>query len=385
MENEKLGIATYPRAGAFHGGLGGTYARLGQYESAISFVQQELALHPRGPIPYEVLMDMYVALDRLDKARSVYEQAKALGLNAPDFHISLYALAFVQHDAPAMEREAALLDSIPGVGNEIPCARASSESYFGRSRKAHELTLRAVKSIAAGGLNETAATCLARRAFEEALAGEHAAAHADASEALNRAVGRDVETLAAYAFASTGEENRAQTLAKNLANRLPLDTLLNSVYLPTLHAGLAIRRGDAAWALELLEPVRPFDTGFLALVPMYPAYVRGEAYLRSGQGDKAAKQFQQVLEHPGLVGNCLVGALARLGLARAFALEAGRGGTAVPAVKNHVSNTGETAVPRPDALAKARAAYQDFFTLWKDADPDIPVLKEAKAEYAKLK
>ncbi len=385
MENEKLGIATYPRAGVFHGGLGAGYARLGQYESAISSVQQAIALSPHGPIAYEVLMDMYIALDRLDQARSVYEQAKALGLSVPDFHLSLYILAFVQHDAPAMEREAAFLDSTPGLGNEIPCARASSEAYYGRSRKARELTQRAVKSIAGGGFNETAATCLARRAFEEALAGETAAAQEDAAEALNRAAGRDVETLAAFAFASSGEVTRAQRFATDLARRFPLDTLLNSVCLPTLRAGLAIRRGDAARALESLEPVRPFDTGFWALVPMYPAYVRGEAYLRRGQGDKAAEQFQQVLDHPGLVGNCPVGALARVGLARAYALEAGADGTAVAAVKNHGSNTGETPVPQQDARAKARAAYQDFFTLWKDADPDIPILQQAKAEYAKLK
>jgi tetratricopeptide (TPR) repeat protein len=383
-EVAKLYIATYPRDIGPYVGLGGIYARLSQYENALSYTRQAIAIHPDDAIANDHLMWIYIALDRLDQARAVYEQAKTHGLNSPRFHLPLFVLAFVQHDTPAMEREAAALDNKPGTGDEMLCRRASSEAYYGRFRQAGKIARLAVQSMAHGGLNETAATCLATRAFEEALAGETAAAQEDASEALNRSSGRDVETLAAFAFAATGEVTRAQALGTDLGRHLPVDTLVNSVYLPTLRAALAIRRGDTARALELLETVRPFDKGLWAGIPMYSAYVRGEAHLHAGQGDKAAEQFHQVLNHRGLVGTCPVGALASLGLARAYALEAGAGGTAVPAVRNQGSATGETPVPQPDSLAKARAAYKDFLTLWKDADPDIPILKQAKAEYAKL-
>jgi tetratricopeptide (TPR) repeat protein len=392
-EASKLFIATYPRAIGGYVGLGAIYAQLSQYEAAVSYTRQEVAFHPEIAIPYEVLMEIYIALNRLDEARTVYEQAKAHGLNSPEFHFPLYVLAFVQHDAPAVEREAASLDNKPGLGDKMRCGRASSESYYGRFRQARKFTRLAVQSMAHGGLNETAAACLAARAFEEALAGETAAAQEDASGALNRASGRDVETLAAFAFTATGEVTRAQALATDLARRLPLDTLLNSVYLPTVRAALAIRRGDGARALEHLEPVRPFETGFRALVPMYPAYVRGEAYLRTGQGDKAAEQFQHVLDHRGLVGTCPVGALARLGLARAYAMEA-RSAAVSAAVagasrsrkeeQGRGQDADEPLGGRP-APQKPRAAYQDFLSLWNDADPDIPILKQAQREYAELR
>ena len=384
VEVAKLYVATYPRSLTPILGLGAIYARLSQYEGAVTYTQQAIALSPNDPIAYGHLMEICIALNRLDQARDVYEQAKAQGLSRPDFHFPLYLLAFLQHDAPAMEREGASLDNKPGLDVEMLCRRASSEASYGRFRQALEFTRRAVESSAHGGSNETAAECLARRAFEEAVAGKGGAAQKDASGALDLASGRDGETLAAFAFAATDKVTRAQALGTDLASRFPLDTLVNSVYLPTLRAALAIRRGDAAMGLEFLEHAKPFETGLWALVPMYPVYVRGQAYLCTGQGDKAAEQFTQILDHQGLVGNCLVGALARLGLARAYALEASRGVTAVAAAKNHGSHTGETPVPQQAALAKARAAYQDFFTLWKDADPDIPILKQAKAEYAKL-
>jgi hypothetical protein len=183
-------------------------------------------------------------------------------------------------------------------------------------------------------------------------------------------------------------------LAAELDKTFPLDTLVQRYWLPTIRAGVALERQDPNRAIELLQVASMVELSSITAdltIFLCPVYLRGEAYLMLHDGNRAAAEFQKFIDHRGLVMNFPWAALARLGLARAYALEAGTGGTAVPAGRNRGSTTGETPmnrgglpVPQPDALAKARAAYQDFLTIWKDADPDIPILKEAKAEYAKL-
>jgi hypothetical protein len=222
-------------------------------------------------------------------------------------------------------------------------------------------------------------------ALREAAFGNAAAARREAEAALNLAPdSRDAEVQAAFASAWAGDLDRAGKLASSLKKRFPLDTLVNGYWLPTIEARMMLGENNPAGALDRLQTLQSSpELGSIGTCP-YSVYTRGEAYLAAGQGSAAAGEFKKILDHAGLVLNCAVGALARLGLARAYALEAAVGGTAVPAVRNQGSTTGETPVPQPEVLAKSRKAYQAFFTLWKDADPDIPILQQAKAEYARL-
>jgi len=188
------------------------------------------------------------------------------------------------------------------------------------------------------------------------------------------------------ALARAGDTAGAEKLAAELDKAFPLDTRAQRYWLPTIRAGVALERKYPNQAIELLKVASTVELSEPTNLAIFlcPVYLRGQAYLMLHDGNRAAAEFQKFIDHRGLVANFPWGALARLGLARAYALEAGTGGTAVPAVRSRHSNTGETPVPHPDARVKARAAYQDFLTLWKDADPDIPILEEAKAEYAKL-
>ncbi len=243
---------------------------------------------------------------------------------------------------------------------------------------------------------EVAAAYRLDAALWEVAFGNVAEAYRETEAALTLAPdSRDPEAQAALADAWSGDEGGARRLESNLKKRLPLDTLVNDYWLPTIDARMELAKSNPAGALDRLQAVSsPLELGFpieaVNIACLYPVYTQGEAYL-AGQGSAAAGEFQKILDHAGIVLNCATGALARLGLARAYALEPGIGGTAVPDVRKRGSTTSETPMNRgrlpvlqPAALAKARAAYQDFLTLWKDADPDIPILKQAKAEYAKL-
>jgi tetratricopeptide (TPR) repeat protein len=214
-----------------------------------------------------------------------------------------------------------------------------------------------------GGQEERASIFAAGAAVWESLFGNLPLARKRATEALALSKSRDAEYAAAFALAVAGDSSRSQALANDLQNRFPDDTCVRFTYVPTLRALLALKRGDPAQAIELLQTAATYELAVPAVDyyfyfgGLYSAYVRGEAYLALKQGVDAVGEFQKVITHQGIVAGDPVGALARLGLARAYELQ------------------GDT--------AKSRAAYQDFLALWKDADPDIPILKQAKAEYAK--
>ena len=233
---------------------------------------------------------------------------------------------------------------------------SDTTAYFGRLAKARELSRQAVASAERAEEKEKAARYEAEAALREALFGIPSETRQRAAAALALSTGRDARYVAALALALAGDAARAQALANDLAERFPEGTVVQFNYLPVLHAQLALSRNDASKAIELLQTAAPFELGNVAC--LYPVYVRGLAYLLLRQSSEAAAEFQKILDHRGIVFNEPIGALAHLGLARAYAIQ------------------GDT--------AKARAAYQDFLALWKDADPDIPVLEEAKAEYAKL-
>jgi predicted Zn-dependent protease len=286
-------------------------------------------------------------------------QALARKLDDYPLHTNLYVLAFVQGDSVEMAQQAAWFEGKAESENTFLALESATEAYFGRVDRARELTRRAVTSAESAQNKELAALWSADAAFREALFGNFGSARERAGAALSLAPGsRDAESEAALALALTGDVAHAQALTDDLNKRFPVNTLTQSVWLPTIRAAIEINRKTASSAIELLQAAAPYElSGSIGCA--YPAYIRGEAWLAAGQGAAAAAEFQKLLEHRGLVQNCPTGALVHLGLGRAYALQ------------------GDT--------VKARAAYNDFLTLWKDADPDIPILQQAKAEYAKMK
>jgi predicted Zn-dependent protease len=306
----------------------------------------------------------YTPLNRLDEAKATYEQALERKLDHPFIHLALYPIAFLQNDVAGMAQQVAWSAGKPGAEDQLVSMEADTAAYSGRLRNARELSRRAMDSAERTQEKEPAATYSALSGLREALFGNAEEARRRATLAIGLSTGRDVQYGAALAFVYARHDARAQALADDLGKRFPEDTIVQFNFLPTLRAKLAVSKGNASEAIEGLRTATPYELGQTTSstwgwTALYPVYARGEAYLGSHQGNEAGAEFQKILDHHGIVLNEPIGALAHLGLARAYVLQ------------------GDT--------AKAKAAYQDFLTLWKDADPDIPVLIAAKVEYAKLK
>jgi tetratricopeptide (TPR) repeat protein len=354
-----LWIQDYPRVAMPHILLSvSIYGTIGQYEKGIEHGREAVRLSPDFSPAYALLLLDYIAMNRLDEAKATYGQALERKLKNPFFPISLYQIAFLQNDAAGMAQQLASSLGHSGVADKLLSLEADTAAYSGRLKTAREFSRRATDSALRAGEKETAATNSATSGLREALFGNLAEARRGATLATGGSAGRDAQYGAALALAYSGDDKRAQTLTDDLGKRFPEATIVQFNYLPTLRAKLAVSRGNASGALESLRAAVPYELGH-GWTALYPAFVRGEAYLAAHQGSEAAAEFQKILDHRGIVLNEPIGALAHLGLARAYALQ------------------GDT--------AKARAAYQDFLTLWKDADPDIPVRIAAKEEYAKLK
>ena len=360
----ELSLQAYPRSEIQRDFLAGIILpELGQYEKAQEEAVEAVRLNPDFPVTYTILMFMDIALGHLDEAKAVNRQAVERKLEFPLSHLALYQIAFLEHDAPGMARQVAQSKGKPGAEDAALALEAESAAYFGRLRMARDLSRQATESAEHEGEKEAAAIYSIMAELREAMFGNADELHRYAARAREHEMRRDVEYGQALAAAFAGDSGRAQTLAGDLARRFPEDTLVHFNYLPTVRAMLAIHRGKPDEAVEILRTAIPYELGgtsasILAWNVMHPVFVRGEAYLAERQGREAAAEFQKILDHPGIVVNFPIGVLARLGLARAYALQ------------------GDT--------AKARAAYQDFLTLWKDADPDIPVLRAARAEFARL-
>ena len=314
-----------------------------------------------GATHADVVAD-YVYLNRLGDARAAGERALSQRLDTPKLRGKLYVMAFLQNDVSGMKLQTSWGSEKPGVEDWFMALEADTSAYSGKLREARELSRRAVATASGSAEKETAAVYESYSAVRESLMGNPVQARQHVAAALRLSGGRDVMAGAALALAFAGDVAESEARAKELVEWFPEDTLVRYNYLPTIRARLALNRNQASKAIEAVEVAAPYELGAVGdrafTLSLYPAYVRGQAHLVAGHGNEAAAEFQKILDHPGVVQNELIGALAHLGVARACVLQGN--------------------------APKALAAYQNFFTLWKNADPDIPILKQAKAEYAKL-
>jgi tetratricopeptide (TPR) repeat protein len=352
---------TYPRDYFPYRRLGNISATLGNWEKALEEWREALRLEPNSGGNYLNLGQAYMILDQLDEAEAVYKQAEERKLEDELMLQNRYQLAFLKGNAAQMAQLVSAAMGKPGAEDLLLATQADTEGWYGRLKNAHELTGRAMDSAQHNDAKERAAGYQAEAALREAEAGNREQARAEAHAAVKLAPSGYVQAMAALALARAGDTAGAEKLAAELDKAFPLGTLVQRYWLPTIRAGVALERQDPNRAIELLKAASTVELGLTVNLTIFlcPAYLRGEAYLMLHDGNAAATEFQKFIDHRGLVVNFPWGALARLGLARAYAMQ------------------GDT--------AKARTAYQDFLTLWKDADPDIPILKEAKAEYARLK
>jgi eukaryotic-like serine/threonine-protein kinase len=354
----KVWRQTYPRDFIPVNNLGVIYEHTGQWDRALAIVLDAEKLAPDDVILILQKSVSYLGLGRIDEAKATIDQALARKVDTPLFHRQLYFIAFLQSDRAGMDREmAASLKLSPEVSAFAIALDGLTSAYAGRMSKARTSWKRAYDGAHAAGLKGGMATTLQMQAYTEALTGDAAAAKRDAAAALAASNSFASRVRVARTLAIAGDTARAETLADQLTKERPTATLAIGYDLPVVRAQIELHRNNPAKAIELLQPALAYELGFSK--GMLATYVRGQAYLQLHQGAEAAAEFQKIVDHPGVVLNELTGALAHLGLARAYALQ------------------GDD--------AKARLAYQDFFALWKDADSDVPVLKDAKAEYAKLK
>jgi tetratricopeptide (TPR) repeat protein/predicted Ser/Thr protein kinase len=361
----KLWIQAYPRSDMPQDTLSGAiYPAVGKYEKGVEAGREAIRLNPDFFASYALLMFNYISLNRLEEAKVTYKQALERKVKNPFFDVPLYQIAFLQNDAVGMAQQVARSAGTPGAEDELLGLEAETAAYYGRLRDAREFSRRAMDSAERAQEKESAATYSALSGLREALFGNAEEARRRATLAIGRSAGRDLQYGVALALAYAGDEGRVQALTDDLGKRFPEDTIVRSNYLPTLRAKLAVSRGNVSEAIESLRAATPYELGQTTAstygwTALYPVFVRGEAYLAAHQGSEAAVEFQKILDHPGIVLNEPIRALAHLQVGKAYAMQ------------------GDT--------AKAKAAYQDFLLLWKDADSDIPILIAAKSEYAKLK
>jgi len=354
----ELWTANYPRDPVPHGNLGVNYVYMGQYDKALAEQQEMLRLAPDDVVSYGDLGLTYLYLNRLDEAKASFNQAFAHKLDSGSLHQFVYLLAFLRGDAAQMGQQVAWGAGKPGVEDALLSIQSDTEAYYGRLGKARDFSRRAVDSAVRADAKETAAAWQVNAALREAELGNPTSAKQGVTAALALSPGRDVKVAAALTLARIGDAPRAKALAEELEKNYPTNTLLKLCWLPTINAAIELSKGNSSQAVVLLEAAAPYELGDTGNLNLYTPYLRGQAYLLANNGTAAAAEFQKMLDHRGIVANFVTGSLAQLQIGRAYAM------------------AGDT--------AKARAAYQDFLTLWKDADPDVPILKQAKAEYAKL-
>jgi tetratricopeptide (TPR) repeat protein len=346
---------------------GAVYPQLGKYEEAAEEAKKALEIDPEFSIGYSNLAGSYVALDRWDEAAATLRRALDRKLQIPDFFVQQYVIAFLKNDARGMEKEADLAAEKPGADDWIANSEGFVRAYSGRLEEARAMSRRAADLARKAERRDAEALYETDAVVREALFGNASIAKQRAQRALELSKSRDVEYGVAFALALSGDSSRSQALSDDVSRRFPEDTRAQFAYLPTLRALLALNHREPPNAVELLQTTNPYEAGtlseggseyLLGAGNLYSAYVRGLAYLAANRGREATVEFQKILAHRGIVAADPIGALAHLQLGRAYALSGDK--------------------------TKAISAYQDFLALWRDADPDIPIFKKAKAEYAKL-
>jgi tetratricopeptide (TPR) repeat protein len=360
----ELFVATYPRENSPRGILGAmVYPTFAQYEKGIEMAKQMVEIDPDFPVAYLQLAFNNQFAGHLDEAEKALLQASARKLEIPELAAQRYDLAFLKGDQAAMDREVMLAQS---VGDDLVLDRQGFVlAYSGHLKEAKLAAQRAEDLNHAPNQRGKKALFEAGPALWDAFFGNAIAARKEAGAAVDLAMDRDVEYGAGFALALSGESSRSQAIAKDLETRFSEDTVVHGFYLPAIRALLELNRRRPSIALDVLQASRPYDLGIpLSMAPafigpLFTVYVRGLAYLAASEGAEAAAEFQKILDARNIVVSDVIGALAPLQLGRAFVL------------------AGDT--------TKARAAYEDFFALWNDADADIPILKQAKIEYERLK
>ena len=352
--------ASYPRSPVPHANLGANYVMMGQYEKALGEMQTALRLAPDNVVAYGNLAGMYLNLDQLDQALSAFDQALQHKVDDGALRANRYLVAFLQGDDAQMQQQLVWATGKPGDEDLLLAMQSDTETYFGRLRQAREFSRRAVDSAMRADSKETAAAWRVAGALKEAELGNRNRSIQEVQSALAISSGRDVKVAAALALARAGEVKQAKGLAQELDKEYPTHTMMRLYWLPTINGAIAISQGKPAEAIASLEAARPYELGQAGMFvnALYPAYLRGQAYLLAGNGSAAVAEFQKLLDHRSLVANYVTGAIVHLQLGRAYA--------------------------QMGDIAEAKVAYGKFFSLWKSADADIPIYLHAQAEYAKL-
>ena len=358
----ELWAQSYPRDALPRASLASLYGVLGQYDKGIAGAQEALRLDPDAALNYSDLAGDYLALGKRDQGKQILDQATQK-VDSTVLRLTNYQFAFLEGDAKAMAAQVAWAAHKPGEGLLLS-AESDTQAYYGHLHKAREVSERAVEASGRSDMSESAAIWEANAALREVDFGNRETARRGAEAAVSHGAGKQVWALAALTFARAGDAARAESLAQKLQQAYPSDTLLRYYWLPVIRASIELDRGDGSKAIELLQDAAPYDLADPFPVTaspvgnLYSVYLRGLAYLQTRQGSLAATEFRKVLDQQGLVMNGWIGALSRGQMARALAL------------------SGDT--------EKARSTYEDFLQLWKDADNDIPILKDFRAEYAKF-
>jgi eukaryotic-like serine/threonine-protein kinase len=362
---------TYPRDEDPQVYLWFTYTAMGDYPKSNAAALQALKLNPGSGNNFVNLAYTYQWINQLDQAKATVRESRAHSIDSPWIPLVLYVVNFLQHDTAGMPQQVASATGKPGVDDQILFLQSETAAYNGEFAKSRELTRGAADSAQRASQKEAAAEYESHAAVRQALAGEMPSAKQDSQAALALSAGRQAEGFSGIALGLAGDSAHAEGLAADLGKRFSEDTIVKFDYLPMIQAAIALHSGDGKRAIDALAASVPYELGETNpsfTFALYPIYLRGEAYLLMKQGSAAAAEFQKIVDHAGVAGNEPIAALAHLGLARAYALQA----------KTSQGTDADA------ARARALAAYKDFLGLWKDADPDVPILIAAKSGYAKL-